>query len=106
MRKGKKQGVSKKKKDGAPNAEGIRWEGARRHLMALIAKRPRAIGTIGVIVSITWHQDVRGAIPRDGTEVRNPKVRQSSYAILLFDSYGHPSFGLEGGKYWKRRDRG
>ena len=41
--------------------------------MALIAKRACVIGDIGVIVSITWRQDVRGAIPREGMEVRSPK---------------------------------
>ena len=38
--------------------------------MVLIAKRACAIGAIGVIASITLHLEARGAIPREGMEVR------------------------------------
>ena len=51
-----------------------------------IAKRACVTGAIGVILKITWRQDARGAIPREGTAARVPRSATGpiDHPILLF----------------------
>ena len=60
--------------------------------MILIAKRACVIGAIGVMVSITLHQDARGAIPARGWKSVFPGTRKVASTTLPLYFDGDPCF--------------